>query len=104
MFEQILQSKLLESLIDKTHESQKAWIKSALSKNYVCLKPMEGYRDMPIEEMVQIEDKDHLTNCPVPNRSYKIPRALLPSLEKFIVEMKNVPKQPTHAKILGFPA
>ena len=81
MFEKILQSKLPESLIDKTDESQKAWIKSVLSKNYVCLKPMEGYRDMPIDEMVQIEDKDDLTNCPVPNRSYKIPRALLPSLE-----------------------
>ncbi len=39
--------------------------------------------------MVRIEDKDDLTNCPIPNRSYKIPRALLPSLEKFIVEMKN---------------
>ena len=50
---------------------------------------MEGYRDMPIDEMVQIEDKDDLTNSPIPNRSYKIPRALLPSLEKFIVEMKN---------------
>jgi hypothetical protein len=44
---------------------------------------------MPIDEMVQIEDKDDLTNCPIPNRSYKIPRALLPSSEKFIVEMKN---------------
>jgi hypothetical protein len=44
---------------------------------------------MPIDEMVQIEDKDDLTNCPVPNRSYKIPQALLPSLEKFIAEMKN---------------
>jgi hypothetical protein len=31
---------------DKTDESQKAWIKSVLSKNYVCLKPMEGYRDI----------------------------------------------------------
>ena len=44
---------------------------------------------MPIEEMVRIEDKVDLSNCPIPNRSYKIPRALLPSLEKFIVEMKN---------------
>jgi hypothetical protein len=38
---------------------------------------------------VRIEDKVDLSNCPIPNRSYKIPRALLPSLEKFIVEMKN---------------
>ena len=30
-----------------------------------------------------------LTNCPVPTRSYKIPRALLPSFTKFIVEMTN---------------
>jgi hypothetical protein len=45
---------------------------------------MDGYRDMPIEEMVRIEDKVDLSNCPNPNRSYKIPRALLPSLEKFI--------------------
>ena len=89
MFEEILQSKLPESLIDKTHKSQEVWIKSALAKDYVCLKPMDGYRDMPIEEMVRIEDKDDLTNCPIPNRNYKIPRALLPSLEKFIVEMKN---------------
>ena len=89
MFEKILQSKLPESLIDQTHESQVAWIKTTLAKDYVCLKPMKGYRDMPIDEMVQIEDKDDLTNCPIPNRSYKIPRALLPSLEKFIVEMKN---------------
>ena len=44
---------------------------------------------MPIEEMVRIEDKVDLSNCPIPNRSYKIHRALLPSLEKFIVEMKN---------------
>jgi len=89
MFEEILQSKLPESLIDQTHKSQEAWIKSTLAKNYVCLKPMDGYRDMPVEEMVRIEDKDDLSNCPIPNRNYKIPRALLPSLEKFIVEMKN---------------
>ena len=89
MFEEILQSKLPESLIDQTHKSQIAWIQSTLAKDYVCLKPMEGYREMPIDEMVQIEDKEDLTNCPIPNRSYKIPRALLPSLEKFIVEMKN---------------
>jgi hypothetical protein len=50
---------------------------------------MEGYRDMPIEEMVRIEDKDDLTDCPIPSRNYKIPRAILPSLGKFIVEMKN---------------
>ena len=30
-----------------------------------------------------------LTNCPVPTRSYKIPRALLTSFTKFIVEMKT---------------
>jgi hypothetical protein len=36
--------------------------------------------DMPIEEMVRIEDKDDLTDCPIPSRNYKIPRALLPSL------------------------
>jgi hypothetical protein len=89
MFEEILQSKLPESLIDQTHKSQEAWIKSTLAKDYVCLKPMDGYRDMPVEEMVRIEDKDDLSNCPIPNRNYKIPRALLPSLEKFIVEMKN---------------
>ena len=89
MFESILQSKLPESLIDQTHKSQVGWVKSTLSKDYVCLKPMSGYRDMPVEEMVKIEDKDDLTNCPIPSRSYKIPRALLPSLEKFIVEMKN---------------
>jgi transposase InsO family protein len=89
MFEEILQSKLPESLIDQTHKSQEAWIKSTLAKDYVCLKPMDGYRDMPVEEMVRIEDKEDLSNCPIPNRNYKIPRALLPSLEKFIVEMKN---------------
>ena len=89
MFETILQSKLPEELIDKTHASQTAWLNSTLKKDYVCLTPMDGYRDMPIEEMVRIEDKPDLSNCPIPNRSYKIPRALLPSLEKFIVEMKN---------------
>jgi hypothetical protein len=47
---------------------------------------MEGYRDMPIDEMVQIEDKDDLTNCLIANRSYKIPRALLPSLENLSLE------------------
>ena len=26
--------------------------------------PMDGYRDMPIEEMVRIEDKVDLSNCP----------------------------------------
>jgi hypothetical protein len=25
---------------------------------------MDGYRDMPVEEMVHIEDKDDLSNCP----------------------------------------
>jgi hypothetical protein len=89
MFETILQSKLPESLIDETHASQVTWINNTLKKDFLCLKPMDGYRDMPIEEMVRIEDKGDLTNCPIPNRSYKIPRALLPSLEKFIVEMKN---------------
>jgi hypothetical protein len=89
MFETILQSKLPEKLIDATHASQVTWINNTLKKDYVCLKPMDGYRDMPIEEMVRIEDKVDLSNCPIPNRSYKIPRALLPSLEKFIVEMKN---------------
>ena len=89
MFETILQSKLPESLIDETHASQVTWINNTLKKDFLCLTPMDGYRDMPIEEMVRIEDKGDLTNCPIPNRSYKIPRALLPSLEKFIVEMKN---------------
>jgi hypothetical protein len=91
MFEEILQSKLMqkESLIDQTHKSQEAWIRSTLAKYYVCLKPMDGYKDIPVEEMVRIEEKDDLSNCPIPNRTYKIPRALLPSLEKFIVEMKN---------------
>jgi transposase InsO family protein len=89
MFETILQSKLPEKLIDETHASQVTWINKTLKKDYLCLKPMDGYRDMPIEEMVRIEDKVDLSNCPIPNRSYKIPRALLPSLEKFIVEMKN---------------
>ena len=43
------------SLIDQTHKSQVAWIKTTLAKDYVCLKPMEGYRDMPIDEMAKIE-------------------------------------------------
>ena len=89
MFETILQSKLPEKLIDATHASQATWVNNTLKKDYLCLQPMDGYRDMPIEEMVRIEDKTDLSNCPIPNRSYKIPRALLPSLEKFIVEMKN---------------
>jgi hypothetical protein len=89
MFEKILQSKLPEELIDKSHQPQSSWLQQTLAKDYVCLKPMKGYRDMPIEEMVRIEDKDDLTDCPIPSRNYKIPRALLPSLEKFIVEMKN---------------
>jgi hypothetical protein len=46
-----------KSLIDQTHKSQEAWIRSTLAKDYVCLKPMDGYRDMPVEEMVRIEDK-----------------------------------------------
>jgi hypothetical protein len=33
---------------------------------------MDGYQNMPIEEMVRIEDKVDLSNCPIPNRSYKI--------------------------------
>ena len=36
-------------------------LQSTLAKDYVCFKPMEGYRDMPIDEMVQIEDKDDLS-------------------------------------------
>ena len=89
MFKTILQSKLPETLIDETHASQVTWINNILKKDYLCLTPMDGYRDMPIEEMVRIEDNVDLSNCPIPNRSYKIPRALLPSREKFIVEMKN---------------
>jgi hypothetical protein len=49
IFEEILQSKLPpESLIDRTHKSQEAWIQATLAKDYVCLKPMDGYRDMPV--------------------------------------------------------
>ena len=58
---------------------------STLTKDYVCLKPMEEYRDMPVAEMGHRRQED-LTNCPVPNRSYKIPRALRPSLKIIIVE------------------
>jgi hypothetical protein len=37
---------------------------------------MDGYRDMPVEEMVRIEDKEDLSNCPIPNRNYKNPESL----------------------------
>ena len=48
MFETILQSKLPETLIDGTHASQVTWINITLKKDYICLSPMDGYRDMPI--------------------------------------------------------
>jgi hypothetical protein len=55
-------------LIDRTHKSQEAWIKATLAQDHECLKPKDGYRDMPVEEMVRIEDKDDLSNCPIPIR------------------------------------
>jgi hypothetical protein len=42
------------------------YLKATLAEDYVCLKPMDGYRDMPVEEMVRIQDKDDLSNCPIP--------------------------------------
>ena len=54
------------------HMSQDAGIKSTLAEDYVCLKPMDGYRDMLIDTMVRTKDKDDLFNYPLPSRNYKI--------------------------------
>jgi hypothetical protein len=63
--------RLSEELIDETHQSQSSWLQQTLAKDFVCLKPMEGYRDMPIEDMVRIEDTDDLTDCHISSRNYQ---------------------------------
>ena len=47
---------------------------------------MQGYRDMPIEEMVRIEDKEILQIAPFRPAATKYPEPYFRVLQKFIVE------------------
>ena len=83
MFETILQSKLPEKF-DKPNgkNSQVAWVKSTLTKDYVCLKPMEEYRDMPVDgNSAQRRQR----------RSYKLPRSepQLQNTQRLTFEFRN---------------
>jgi hypothetical protein len=50
---------------------------------------MQEYRDMPIEEMVRIEDKEILQTAPFRPAATKYPEPYLRVLQKIIVEMKT---------------
>ena len=66
-----------KSLINQTK-----WVKSSLTKNYVCLKPMEEYKDMPVDEnSVQRRQR----------RSYKLPRSepQLQNTQRLTFEFRN---------------
>ena len=57
-------------------------MKSSLTKNYVCLKPMEEYKDMPVDEnSVQRRQR----------RSYKLPRSepQLQNTQRLTFEFRN---------------
>ena len=87
-FAKIQEQTLPESEINTPHPEQAALAKSMLQnqRRWKCLREMEEATVMASDDPLVIEDKDG-EHGPPPNRSYKVPKHLLPQLSEFIQEL-----------------
>ena len=87
-FAQIQMSTLPNTEVDVTDPPHKEWCDALLrnTAKYKCLREMPPTVPMKGDPVLTIRDKDGVSNTP-PHRQYKMPRHLIPELEKFIREM-----------------
>jgi len=87
-FDEIQKRVLPESEINTPHPEQREMAKSMLqnTRRWKCLREMKETTVMETDEPLVIEDKDGENGAP-PNRSYKVPKHLLPQLAEFIQDL-----------------
>ena len=87
-FAKIQEQVLPESEINTPHPGQAKLAKQMLqnTRRWKCLREMSETTVMETDEPLVIEDKDGELGPP-PNRSYKVPKSLLPQLSEFIEDL-----------------